>query len=127
MAIRIRGSKSRGDLYWNRLCDSLLAYDQEQIQENWSGEYHVGASELQAAILAADNGNSALVLTEAAAKLLAFLAYYWLDYYGDQGHNDDEFSKRAARSRRGLCERILGELKSQGVVYVETRAAVVWS
>ena len=126
MAIRIRGSRSRGELYWNRLEDSLLTLDQEQILEQWVDET-VGAVELRDAILAANNGYGALILTEAAAQVLARKAYYWLDYYQDAGHDYDSYAKAEARNRAGLCQRILAELKLQGVVYVETRAAVVWS
>lgn len=126
MAIRIRGSRARYELYGNRLGDGLLGYDDAMALEQYAG-FGNGAAELRDAINGANGGTLAMALSEDAAKVLAFLAYHWLDYYGDQGHNDYEDAKREARSSRGLCERMLGELKSQGVVYVETRAAVVWS
>jgi hypothetical protein len=126
MAIRIRGSRARAGLYENRLGDGLLGYSDEQALEQYEG-FGNGAAELKNAINAANGGTLAMALTEDAAKVLAFLAYHWLDYYGDQGHNDYEDAKAEARNRAGLCQRILAELKLQGVVYVETRAAVVWS
>tara|TARA_R110000868_G_scaffold22336_3_gene91499 strand:+ start:3507 stop:3890 length:384 start_codon:yes stop_codon:yes gene_type:complete len=127
MVIRIRGSRSRGELYWNRLADNLLTLNQEQILEQWGQDEAADAVELRDAILAANNGYGALILTEAAAQVLAGKAYYWLDYYQDAGHDYNSSAKAEARNRAGLCQRILAELKSQGVVYVEARAAVVWS
>lgn len=126
MAIRIRGSRSRGELYWNRLGHGLLGYDNAMALEQYAN-FGNGAAELRDAINGANGGNLAMNLTENAAKLLAFLAYHWLDYYQDAGHDYDSSAKAEARNRAGLCQRILAELKLQGVVYVETRAAVVWS
>lgn len=126
MAIRIRGSKARAELYWNRLGDTLLTLNQEQILAEWVDEA-VGAVELRDAILTANNGRGALILTQAAAQVLARKAYYWLDYYQDSGHDYDSYAKAEARNRAGLSQRILAELKLQGIVYVETRAAVTWS
>jgi hypothetical protein len=50
-------------------------------------------------------------LTVEAAQLLAFLAYYWLDYFTDAGWDGD------ARNRAALCQRLLNELRLQGIQY----------
>ena len=110
MAIRIRGTQARSDLYWNRLCDALLSYDQETINEQWQ-DRAVGATDLRAALDATECGRRQMQLTVQGAELLAFLAYYWLDYFTDAGWDGD------ARNRAALCQRLLNELRLQGIQY----------
>ena len=110
MAIRIRGTQARSDLYYNRLCDALLSYDQETINDQWQ-DRAVGATDLRAALDATECGRRQMQLTVAAAELLAFLVFHWQDYFQDAGWDGQ------GRGRAALCGRILNELRLQGIQY----------